>query len=297
MSAQHPSRTNLISRLLLTVIVSGVLVLPRAMTKELPLTIVHGSPVGSVPTTQSYPYQVLKAALDASGKPYHLQPASSDMVQSRVLKEIELGNVDVYWSATSAEREVSLRPIRFALDKGLNGWRLLLIRKSDQMRFADFRSEMSIRRLRFVQGHDWPDASILVSNGFNVATAQHPPALFDMLLKKRVDAFPRSVIEAFHEQQQYPELMVEPKFVLVYPAAVYFFVNRRNDELAKRLEYGLQVIQQTGEFDRLFNQWYGPSIQSANLAQRHVIQLTDPNISITNNSVSSQPNHRSAAQK
>lgn len=247
---------------------------------EAPQRVIYGSPSGPVPTPQMYPYKMLKAALDASGKPYQLLPANADMVQSRVLREIEQGNVDVYWSATSAEREASLRPIRVALDKGLNGWRILLIRKSDQARFAAMRTESSIRRLTFVQGHDWPDTPLLTANGFKVLTAQHPPAMFEMLLKHRVDAFPRSVIEAYREQENYPELMVEPKFVLVYPAAVYFFVNKNNDELAKRLEAGLKAIQQSGEFDRLFNERYGRSIQAANLAQRQVIQLDNPSIHI-----------------
>lgn len=264
---------------------------------EPPLRVIYGSPAGPVPTPQMYPYKMLKAALDASGKPYQLQPANADMVQSRVLREIEQGNVDVYWSATSAEREASLRPIRIALDKGLNGWRILLIRKTDQARFAAMRSEGSIRRLTLVQGHDWPDTGLLVHNGFKVLTAQHPPALFEMLLKHRVDAFPRSVIEAYREQENYPELMVEPHFVLVYPAAVYFFVNKNNEELAQRLEVGLQAIQQTGEFDRLFDERYGPSIAAANLAQRQVIRLENPSIEISEHAALGHPVVKPAANR
>lgn len=245
-----------------------------------PLRVVYGSPVGAGPTTEMYPYKILKAALDAVGQPYRLSPANTDMVQSRVLREIELGNVDVYWSATSKEREDTLRPIRVPLDKGLNGWRLLLIRKSDVARFATMTAPAALKKLRMAQGHDWPDTSLLIHNGFKVQTAQHPPALFELLLRNRVDAFPRSVIEAFREQQNYPELTVEPHVALVYPAAVYFFVNRHNTELASRLELGLARIKASGEFDRLFEQRYGESIKAAKLAERRVIRLENPSISL-----------------
>lgn len=292
MSSRRRFAYTLIQLLLL---LSGTLAYGEANAVEPVLRVIYGSPVGAVPTPQMYPYKLLKAALDASGQPYQLQPANADMVQSRVLREIEQGNVDVYWSATSAERETALRPIRIALDKGLNGWRLLLIRKSDQARFASIRSESTFRRLTFVQGHDWPDTALLINNGFKVLTAQHPPALFEMLLKQRVDAFPRSVIEAYREQENYPELMVEPKFVVVYPAAVYFFVNKNNEELAQRLEAGLRVIQQSGEFDRLFNERYGASIKAANLATRQVIRLDNPSIHMTEQAVLGNSNLQPAA--
>lgn len=252
---------------------------PNTATSQ-PLRVVYGSPIGAGPTTEMYPYKILKAALDATEQPYRLSPASTDMVQSRVLREIELGNVDVYWSATSKQREQSLLPIRIPLDKGLNGWRLLLIRKTDIARFAALQSPAAIKSLRMAQGHDWPDTSLLLHNGFSVQTAQHPPALFELLLRQRVDAFPRSVIEAFREQQQYPELTVEPHWVLVYPAAVYFFVNRHNTALAARLELGLARIKASGEFDRLFEQRYGESIKAAKLAERQVIRLENPSISL-----------------
>lgn len=250
---------------------------PAATT---PLRVVYGSPVVGTPTQEMYPFKVLKAALDASGLPYSLVPASPDMVQSRVLREIEQGQVDVYWSATSRQRDTTLRPIKVALDKGLNGWRLLLIRKTDAAKFANLKSTHNLKRLAFVQGHDWPDTELLRHNGFVVQTAQHPTAMFELLLRRRADAFPRSVIEAYREQQDYPELMVEPRFVLVYPAAVYFFVNKNNHELAKRLEAGLHTIQQSGEFDRLFYQRYGASIDAANLSSRRVIHLTNPDIPV-----------------
>lgn len=252
---------------------------PDTITSQ-PLRVVYGSPIGVGPTTEMYPYKILKAALDAAGQPYRLSPASTDMVQSRVLREIELGNVDVYWSATSKEREQMLLPIRVPLDKGLNGWRLLLIRKIDEARIAALTAPSAIKTLRMAQGHDWPDTSLLIHNGFKVQTAQHPPALFELLLRHRVDAFPRSVIEAFREQQNYPELTVESHVALVYPAAVYFFVNRRNTELASRLEVGLARIKASGEFDRLFDQRYGESIKAAKLGERQVIRLENPSITL-----------------
>lgn len=241
-------------------------------------TVIYGSPLLSPEqTAQMYPFKLLQAALKASGGHYQLKSANQDMVQGRVLKEIELGNIDVYWTMTSKEREQQLLPIRIPLDKGLNGWRLLLL-PADQPDLAHgVRSLQNLRRLSFLQGYDWPDTEILRFNRLRVLTAPHPQQLFEMLARHRASAFPRSVIEIEREQQLHGQnFVVEPKLVIRYPSAVYFFVNKTEVQLAADLERGLQQLRKNGEFDRLFQQRYGSAIKNARLEQRHVIELKNP---------------------
>lgn len=253
-----------------------LLVVPGCLALE---RLVYGSPVTGTPTQQMYPFLLLTRALEVTGGQVELVPAPADMVQSRVLREIGQGNIDVYWSMTSKEREQQLLPVRIPLDKGLNGYRILFI--SPQLDSADDLSRFSahrLKRLKLVQGHDWPDTQLLRQNGFEVLTSQHPAQLFEMLEKGRVDAFPRSVIEVFREQQLHPNLRIEPNVVLVYPTAVYFFVRKDNEALAKRLETGLRLLMQSGEFDRLFWQRYGESITQAKLSERRQIRLLNPDL-------------------
>ncbi len=154
------------------------------------LRVIYGSPLEGVENfNRVYQLRLLKAALDASGQRYELIPAGRDLVQSRLLKEIAAKRVDVYWSMTSVNREQLLQPIRIPLDKGLNGWRVMLVRKSQQDVFANIRSLEDLARYVLLQGHDWPDTSILKFNGLLVDTRQHHEQLFDMLRKGRAKPF------------------------------------------------------------------------------------------------------------
>lgn len=243
-----------------------------------PLRVIYGSPISQRQLAeQTYPLNLLKEALRATGTDFVLQPAGRDMVQSRVLKEIAAGTVDIYWSMTSAEREQQLRPIRIPLDKGLNGWRLLLIASGDSPRFAKVHSLHALKKFTFVQGHDWPDTQVLNHNGLRVQTSAHPPQLMELLKKRRVDAFPRAVFEAVGDAEQAGnDIEVEPSLVLVYPSAVYFFVHPDNVQLAQRVEQGLRLLQKNGRFDQLFMQHYGAMLRRTALAGRSQIRLENP---------------------
>lgn len=240
--------------------------------------LIYGSPAQPLDSVDlRYPLQLLQEALAASGQKFRLQPSGQDMVQSRVLKEIAAGNVDVYWSMTSVEREEQLLPIRIPLDKGLNGWRLLLIRAEQQAKMQQVQSLEQLKKLTFIQGHDWPDTKILQHNGLRVLTSAHPPQLYDMLKKQRAEAFPRAVFEAYFDVAREPDVFkVERDLVLVYPSAVYFFVRRDNQSLALAIERGLRRLIASGRFEQLFRQRYGAVIRQAHLEQRRQIRLENP---------------------
>ncbi len=243
-----------------------------------PTVVIYGSPAQqSDAPDQQYPLQVLREALAASGQSYQLQPSGQDMVQSRVLKEIAAGHVDVYWSMTSKDREAQLLPIRIPLDKGLNGWRLLLLKSGGQTHLRDMTSLSHLKKLTFLQGHDWPDTAILQHNGLRVLTSAHPSQLYDMLKKQRAEVFPRAVFEAYFDAARDPQaLVVDRSLVLVYPSAVYFFVRRDNQALAGAIETGLRRLIANGRFEQLFMQCYGGAIAQARLSHRRQIRLENP---------------------
>lgn len=226
-----------------------------------------------------YPISLLKLALEKSGEAYEARPSKHDMPQWRTLRHVQMGKeLDVVWTFTTPDREQSLLPIRIPIDRGLLGWRLLLINSADVERFSKLDSAEQLRALRSGQGHDWPDFPILKANGFNVSPSSSYSGLFAMLQRQRIVYFPRSLTEIEPEVRAHRDqsLVVAPRWVLHYPAPLYFFVSKEKPALAGAIERGLLIAIKDGSMRRLFQQHFGAAIANAGLNQRTVLTLTNP---------------------
>jgi hypothetical protein len=225
-----------------------------------------------------YALQLLQLALSKAGTEYRIQTAEFPMNQERQVLELEAGRtIDVGPIPSSAEREERLLPIRIPINKGMLGWRLGLIRKGDKGLIAGVSALDDLRHVRLAQGQEWPDTHILRANGINVITAPKYEGLFKMLVGKRFDYFPRSVMEIWDEQAiNAATLEVEPHLALHYFYDAYFMVNRKNTKLAQGIRDGLEKAIADGSFDKLFEQYYGERLRKARLETRTVIELRNP---------------------
>lgn len=227
-----------------------------------------------------YPVKVLELALKKSGGTYQAQASQSIMQQGRAIAELEKGAPEptVLWTMTSKEREASLLPIRIPIEKGLIGWRLPLVTQAKQDQFKGVASLADMKKFSAGQGHDWPDTEILRSNGLTVQGASSYAGLFPMLLSGRFDYFPRSISEIWSEADSHKaeQIVVDPHVILHYPAAIYFFVNKKNTQLANDLKTGMEKAIADGSFDALFHQYNDPTIKRAKLENRAVIELKNP---------------------
>jgi hypothetical protein len=229
---------------------------------------------------QSYPALLLGQALAAAGVATALEPTAEYIPQRRAL--LELGadrRLDVVWTMTSVERERLARPIRIPIFKGLFGWRLLLAPPEQAARLSAVRTLAELRQFSMLQGLEWPDAGVLQANGMNVVTSPSHDVMFRQLRLGRADAFPRSVEEIWWELDRHGQgLVVVPQLCLRYPAAVYFFVAPEATELAAALELGLQRLRASGAFDQLFAQHHEADLARARLAERRIIELSNPQL-------------------
>lgn len=225
-----------------------------------------------------YALQLLQLALSKAGTEYRIQTAEFAMNQERQVLELDAGRtIDVGPIPSSAEREARLLPIRIPINKGMLGWRLGLIRKGDKGLIAGVSTLEDLKRVRLAQGQEWPDTHILRANGINVITAPKYEGLFKMLVGKRFDYFPRSVMEIWDEQAiNAATLEVEPQLALHYFYDAYFMVNRKNTKLAQDIRDGLEKSIADGSFDKLFEQYYGERLRKARLETRTVIELRNP---------------------
>lgn len=228
-----------------------------------------------------YPVQLLRAALQAAGLAAVLEPTGTEIPQTRSLQELQLktGRLQVMWTMTTQEREAQALPIRVPIYRGLFGWRLLVAKQERVEALSAIASLADLRRYQMLQGLHWPDADILRHNGVGVVGSSSYAAMFNQLRVGRADAFPRSVEEVWWELTQYGEgLAIVPGLVLYYPAAMYYFVQPGDTELAQAIETGLARLRASGAFERLFLKHHGANLARAQLAQRRVIELVNPQL-------------------
>ncbi|NOU50444.1 hypothetical protein HG263_07795 [Pseudoalteromonas sp. JBTF-M23] len=235
---------------------------------------------------QAYYLSVLQLALEKSAHKYgdfQLIPLSLDEApQGRTLDLLANKNVlDVHWSVTSIEREQQLGTVYIPLMRGLMGARLFLIHKDNTQSFAKLQNAQKLKQYSFGSGIDWPDTKIYERNDIVVATSDSSH-LHDMLAQKRFDLFPRALHEPWGEIANRAQLVVEDNFVLCYPTAMYFFVNKDNHRLRKRLTYGLEKAIADGSFEKrwLANPIIAQALMKSHVSDRTVLKIKNPYMSI-----------------
>ncbi len=100
-----------------------------------------------------------------------------------------------------------------------------------------------------------------------------------MTAYKRFDLFPRGINEIFSEfalhSKENPTLAIEKNLLIYYPWPYYFFFNKDDDALKKRIELGLRKMIKDGSFDAIFIKYNGDAIKQANLPGRRLIQINN----------------------
>jgi hypothetical protein len=209
-----------------------------------------------------------------------LAPYREEITQSRSVALVQSGAIDVIALGINADREASLLPIRIDILKGIIGFRVFLIRAADQGRIARMDVADLRRELTFGLERDWADLPVMVANGFAVETAVRYEDLFRMLSAGRFDAFPRGLNEANRDLEahrlSYPDLALEPGKAMYFPYPVYFWVSRKNPELAQRIECGLRQALADGSFRKLFLFSFSKEISALKKSPRQVLLLPNP---------------------
>ncbi|MFL6658066.1 MAG: substrate-binding periplasmic protein [Massilia sp.] len=241
--------------------------------------VVHYPRPESAPDERSrYTQRLLELVLERANPPYRLELNPLRMQQGRAIALLKSGEgIDVLSTMTSNEREQEMLPIRIPIDKGLIGWRLLLIKKDQVGKFGAVKTLNALKRLNAGQGNDWPDLRILRENGMSVYGTSNYASLFSMLESDRIDYFPRAISEIWAELELHQEqLTVEPTIVLHYPTAIYYFVRKDNTKLAEDIRTGLEAMIADGSFERLFQEYFGETIRRSRLKDRRVFELRNP---------------------
>lgn len=203
--------------------------------------------------SQDYFYDLLAAALNKSNtQAYELDKIDGDsLTQGRSLKLLASDQIDVFWMGTSKERELNYQAIKIPLLKGLLGYRVSIIKRSDLPEFRQMSLDQLQKKLA-CQGEHWPDTKILKFNRFSVVPVARYEFMFDMVSKGRCDYFPRAIFEGYGElqaaQKRLTNLAMFDDIIFHYPFPIYFFVKQQDKELKRAIKLGLETMIDSGEF-------------------------------------------------
>jgi ABC-type amino acid transport substrate-binding protein len=247
--------------------------------------IVH-PPESALDVRYTYHWEILRAALEATAArwgPFRIVHAEF-MTERRQAFELrnDTGKLNVMYLSTTPELEQGLVPVRIPVDKNLGGYCVLLIRKGDQPRMDAVRTITDLRRLKVGLGLGWVDVEILKADGFDVVTGSSYDGLFEMLLQRRFDVFPRAAPEVLDEyaqrQRAMPDLAIEKNLLLYYPLPMYFWFAKTDEgrRLAARAEEGMRAMIADGTFDEVFDRFQRYKIETLRLKERRVIAIGNP---------------------
>ena len=176
--------------------------------------------------------------------------------QERLLLLMEEGGeINVFFTGHSRERERKFLQVDFPLTRGLLGNRIFITRPDVLPELRQVQTLNDLRAFTVGSGTDWPDTSIFKANGFNVVPSTYAN-LWGMLEKDRFDIFNRGIHEAFIEIAQQRangrDLVIDQSVQVVYPFDYFLYLNRNDTKRHSILTQGLLRAHENGAFDAYF---------------------------------------------
>jgi len=248
--------------------------------------IYHRDEGDDVDRRNQYLWRVLRGALDHT-RPgwgdYVLEPSIA-MHQKRRIHVLENNESGINVSLFPAQRGLDdkLIPVRIPIDRGMLGYRVLLIRESDQPAFSAVKSIADLKAFKFGLLGWWEDVAIMRNAGMTVVPGTSYEGLFKMLGAGRFDALSRSSSEVTQEfdlrRKDLPGVAIEEHLLLHYPMPAYFWFPNTDDgrHRAERVREGLTQMLRDGTLQALFDEEFGPLIKRLDLDHRLVIELANP---------------------
>lgn len=237
------------------------------------------------PARQSYELALLQACLNVTNEEYFAVKVTVD--NSNYPCADDEGNIfnsgaDILVTVAGNVKfkDKNKLVISQPLTKGLLGYRLLLVRDDSLAKFAQLKKPQQLQALSMGIPQTWADAELFRHNQYKVIEQGTLDDLFLLLKNGTFDYIAlgaNEVEEIFnHRVASMGEISIEPTLLLYYPFPLVFYVNPRNPALAQRMEKGLKMIINNGEYDRLFNYYYGDVAPRLNLRNRRMFTLENP---------------------
>ncbi len=244
------------------------------------------APLSKTDKRTLYKNSIIRAALEASTEkfgPYKLATESRIISHERAKRVLPQGKlINVYITNANREWEKLATPIPLPIRKGIPGLRLLLIHKDDAEQFGRITTLEQLKKFTAGSVGKGDVTKSLLNAGFRVESSSSFDGTFHMLSKKRSDFIPRGINEVYREMASglaaFEDIVIAPNIILHLPIVSYLFVSPKHPRLAERFTLGLKAIIDNGIFDKLFEKYHGKSLVRADLKNRRVIYIENPNL-------------------
>lgn len=248
--------------------------------------VVFNKPLSSFDSRYTYTYELMKLIHKATPEYGNAQikTSSLNMTRSRIFHELKIGKlVNVVAEAPQKEWDNNLIVVPIPIRKGLQGFRVFIIKDKNRKKLAQVNSLDALKSLTTGSGREWSTRLAMEKSGFSVETSNGYQSLFAMLSMERFTTFGRGVNEAYQEVQNhlalYPDFIVDKHVLLEIPLVTYFYVSPAFPELAERIKVGLLRLIDNGKFDQFFFRKYCSDILKANMPERMLLKIDNSQVS------------------
>lgn len=208
-------------------------------------------------------FRLLKLVLERSGTPFALCFSAAVQPQDEAIAALAEGQkagrrhplrllVGVYGAGPEFNRR--LRAVPILVTGGILGLRAGWTNQASLAELQTIRSLQDLQRIVLVQGLGWSDVEIFDRAGLRTYTARSEKWL-RLVNDNRVQLFPRSVAELEAEDSVvtslYPQMLLDPHLLIVYPFVGFFYVAPENAELAAAIHTGFVRVIADGSYQRL----------------------------------------------
>lgn len=226
--------------------------------------------------------ELVKMALEITKEQfgeYEIVENTQRMNISRAFRELEKGDsLSLTFAHTRAEFEQRALTVRVPLRQGLDSYRLLMVKKGNENKFANVETLEDLKRFTVGLSPNWSTYTIMQQHQFTIVDAEDYSTMFKMLESERFDFVPRALNEVYNELMLYQPmsegLAVVPNLALYIPSASYMFVSKKQPRIYQRLNTGLHAMVVNGDLLRLTEKYYQRFVKRAAMQNRKVIAIT-----------------------
>ncbi|WP_282166770.1 hypothetical protein [Shewanella japonica] len=267
--------------IVVTYLFSYFTIAPFAVAKDI---IILNQPASANDMRYHYSYELMQLILENTEDDFgewEITHSPIFMTRDRILTEMVDGElINVIAEAIKPAWNEKLIPIRVPIRKGIQGFRVFIIKKQTQAQFSKIKTIEQLKQIPTGSGIHWSTRLAFEKAGFDVVVGSSYDGLFHMLDKGRFESFGRGVNEAPAElssfKVKFTDLVLDENVLLHIPLATFFYVSPDEPQLAKRIEVGIKRIMANGQFDNTFYRQYCQELISSKLSERRIFSIENP---------------------